>query len=136
VTVQIADGVSTVTQVVTAINATTSAAKPYLSASGVSASTVSIASALNLAGGSNSTALTRSAKLTLDPAGWVLINDTNGKMSSEPVLDPTRGGTGIRVVFSSYNPGDTLQINSGSTGFTIGPSGGVTSAKIYAYINL
>lgn len=136
VSVQIATGVSTVTQVVTALNATTSAAKPYLSATGVSASTVSTAGALNLASGANSTGLTRSSKLTLDSAGWVLINDSNGKVSSEPILDPTRGGTGLRIIFSSYNPGDVVQVNTTSTGFTIGPSGGVTSGKIFSYINL
>lgn len=136
ITVQVASGVSTVTQVVTALNATTSVAKPLITASGASASTVSSASVLSLSGGANSTGLTRSSKLTLDSAGYVVINDSSGKMSSEQTLDSTRGGTGLRIIFSSYNPGDVLQINANSTGFTVGPSGGVTSGKIFSYINL
>lgn len=134
ISVQIQSGVSTVTQVVTAINNSYQAAN-LVTASGASGSTVTTAAALNLASGATSTGLTRASKLTLTPANYVLINDSTGKVSYEAQLAVSRGGTGISVTPGNHNAGDVLQINNGSTGFTVGPGSGGNTNKVFSYVN-
>lgn len=68
ITVQIATGVSTVTQTRTAINAS-GAAAALVSASGTSASTVATASALNLATGTSTSFTTTGHGFTLSQTG-------------------------------------------------------------------
>jgi hypothetical protein len=127
ISVQIATGVSTATQVVAALNNST-AATAYIVASGVSASTVSTAGALSLSGGISAGGLTRSTKMSLDYANWVVVNNSSGQMSSVPQLGITQGGTGLNVVIANQSAGDVVQINATKTAFTLGPPTAVPSS--------
>lgn len=135
ITIEVQSGVSTVTQVVAALNLSPIALK-YITPSGVSSSTITAVSATNLAGGVNSGGLVRSLKLSLDSANFVLINDSTGKMSSEPALSISRGGTGIIANFTETNPGDVFQVNSTNNGIVLSaPSGVPASLRIFQFQN-
>lgn len=137
VSVQVQSGVSTVTQVVTAINLSSSPGSYYVTASGSSASTVATAAALNLAGGITSGGLSRTTKLQPDVANWVVINSSTGTFSSEPQLALSRGGTGLLITPANQNPGDVIQINPTKTGFVVSaPTSVPASLKLFQYQNL
>lgn len=58
-------------------------------------------------------------KLAAGTADHVIINDGSGDLSSEAILDETRGGTGISPTFAN-NAGKALTVNSGETAFELG----------------
>lgn len=86
-----------------------------------------IKSRLNWAGGTDATTglgddniqsntasgggLTRSSKLKAGTANYVLINDSNGKVSEEAQLSSTRGGLGFAPTISSGNAGKVVGVN-------------------------
>ncbi len=79
--------------------------------------------------------LTRATKLKAGTADYVVINDGTGKMTEESQLSPVRGGTGLNVTVASQLPGDTFQVNSTSTGFTIAPVPLSAGNKLYHFYN-
>ncbi len=80
--------------------------------------------------------ITRSTKLKPGVADYVVINSGTGTMSEEAQLSPVRGGLGVSVVPGSQSPGDIPQINSTSTGFTVGPPSAVAaSLRVYQFYN-
>ncbi len=130
---QIESGVSTITQVRTAVNASLAAAN-IVSASGTSGTTVTTASAVHLAGGVTAGGLVRNTKLGLDTANYVVINSSTGTQISEPQLAITRGGTGLSITPANQSPGDVIQVNSGSTGLIVGPPLGVAAPlRVFTY---
>lgn len=129
ISVQIQSGVSTITQVRTAVNAAVAAAALVI-ATGTSATTVSTASATNLAGGVSASGVTRSTKLGLGQANAVVINDSSGKMSSESFLARSRGGLGTAL--TSTNPGDVILVGS-SGSFTTGAVPTPAANRVYNF---
>lgn len=56
--------------------------------------------------------ITRSTKLKAGTANYVLINDSDGKMSEEAQLATTRGGLGVSLSPSVADSGKVLQIDN------------------------
>lgn len=134
ISVMLSSGVSTVTQVVAAVNKVP-AATALVTSSNTSASTVSTTAATPLTGGVSSGGLVRATKLSLDTAGYVLINSVTGAMTSEPQLNTSRGGTGISIIPANQSAGDVLQVNGSMTGLVLGaPSAVPASLRIFNYL--
>lgn len=131
ISVQISSGVSTITQVRTAINAS-GLATNLVSATGTSATTVATTLATALTGGVTAGGLVRSTKLGLDTANNVIINSSTGTMTSEPQLSISRGGTGAKLTYT--NSGDVLQVNSGVTALMLGPSPVPPALRVSSFI--
>lgn len=105
-----------------------------------------IASRVNWAGGTDATTglgddnlqsntasgggLTRSSKLKVGSANFVLINDSNGKVSEEAQLASSRGGTGSNL--TPTNTGDVIQVSSGAI-FVLGPVPVSPALRIVAF---
>lgn len=130
VSVSISSGVSTITQVRTAVNASAAAAA-IVSASGTSATVVSTTTATALTGGITSGGLVRATKLGFGTANQVLINSSTGVMSSEAQLAISRGGLGSAVNLT--NPGDVIQVNAGATGYTTGVTPVPPALRVFSF---
>jgi len=135
ISVQIASGTSTITQVATAITNST-AASNLVSTVSTGASTVSTTSATPLSGGITGGGLVRATKLALGSANQVVVNDATGAMTSVAQLTPAQGGTGLKVTPANQNPGDVIQVNSSQTGFTVGaPTAVPASLRLFSFYN-
>lgn len=75
--------------------------------------------------------LTRATKLKAGTANYVLINDSNGAMSEEAQLNLTRGGTGANLSLAGASAGDTVKVNDGVTGLTIGAPASSPPTRVY-----
>lgn len=78
--------------------------------------------------------ITRATKLKAGTANYVLINDSNGKVSEEAQLAITRGGTGLNITIGSQSPGDVIQVNAAGNALTVGPPTGVPAMlRVYNF---
>ncbi|GAC1499998.1 MAG: hypothetical protein NVS1B10_03300 [Candidatus Saccharimonadales bacterium] len=96
---------------------------------------MSTASAVNLSGGVNSGGLSRSVKLTLDTANWVMINKADGTISSEPILSTVRGGLGVNLTPSLANANQVIQVNSAGTAFALQSAPIPPQGKVFQFYN-
>lgn len=77
-----------------------------------------------------------SSNLAAGTANHVVINDSNGDLSSEAQLALSRGGTGLNIVPGSQTPGDVIQINALGTALEIAaPSAVPASLRVFQYYN-
>lgn len=130
ISVQVATGVSTVTQVVAALTGSVLATR-LASFSGSAVSTVATASALSLSGGVAGSGLSRTSKLTLDKANQIVVNDANGQLNTIDLVPLIQGGTNLRIIPGNQNAGDVLQIDPTKTTLILGaPSAIPASLRI------
>jgi hypothetical protein len=64
--------------------------------------------------------LTRATKLKVGTANYVLINDSNGKISEEAQLNTTRGGIGFSPTVSLANAGKAVVVNDAGSALALG----------------
>jgi hypothetical protein len=80
--------------------------------------------------------LTRGTKLKAGTANYVVVNDTNGKMTDIAQLPLTSGGTGLNIDPTTHLPGDVLQVDPTSTTIILGPLIAVpASLRIFQFQN-
>lgn len=63
--------------------------------------------------------ITRATKLKAGTANYVLKNGSDGTMSEEQYLDPSRGGLGASMTPSASDAGKVPAVNSAGTGFSL-----------------
>jgi hypothetical protein len=56
--------------------------------------------------------ITRSSKLKAGTPSYVIVNDTDGKMSEVVALAPSQGGTGLQITPTSGDAGKVLQVGT------------------------
>lgn len=80
--------------------------------------------------------ITRASKLKAGTANYVVINGSDGKMSEEAALSPSRGGIGISVTLSSGDAGKVVQVNPAGTAFELAQTPESPGTKLYIYNRL
>lgn len=82
------------------------------------------------------TRYTSSSNLAAGTANYAVYNDANGDLTEAAALPALQGGTGLTITVGSQNPGDVVQINSTSTGFTCSaPTGVAASLRVFQFYN-
>lgn len=76
--------------------------------------------------------ITRASKLKAGTANYVVINGSDGKMSEEATLSPTRGGLGIAMTLDSSQAGFVAQVNAAGTAFQLANAPESAASKVYA----
>lgn len=80
--------------------------------------------------------ITRATKLKTGTANYVVINGSDGKMSEEATLSPSRGGLGISYTPVVADAGKVVAVASDGSGFTVENVPDSNAAKLYAYTHL
>lgn len=79
--------------------------------------------------------ITRSTKLKVGTANYVLINAADGTMSEEAQLSTSRGGTGVSLSPTALDVGKVLQIDS-SGSFVLSTPPESPGSKLFNYSRL
>lgn len=80
--------------------------------------------------------ITRATKLKAGTANYVVINGSDGKMSEEASLSPTRGGLGISITLSAGDASKVPAVNAAGTAFELVAVPESASTRVYAFNRL
>lgn len=73
------------------------------------------------------------SNLAAGTANYVVINDSNGDMSEEQYLNPSRGGLGINATPSVGNANQVIVVNPAGTGFALAVTPPSATGNIFNY---
>ncbi len=73
--------------------------------------------------------------MTVTTSMQIVGTSSAGVMTTQAVVLASQGGTGVSVSFSSYLPGDVIQVNPAGTSFIVGAVPAAAPNKIYTFAN-
>lgn len=81
--------------------------------------------------------ITRSTKLKVGTAGYVVVNHAStGAMSEAQYISTAQGGTGQAITLGASDANKVLKVNSGGSAFELGTSPETPSGKLFNYFRM